>query len=113
MPTEAYIRYIKQDCTALVWVKVTRAANDQPVEDAVVEITLLDQNDEPVNGQPWPVGIPHVAGGVYEGYLSELIEGEIEQPYVGKMSVVSPTDGVANLVIPIQFETNQGVSDGS
>lgn len=108
MPTEAFIRYIKKDCTGLVSVTIAGAANDDPVEDATVQVTLLDEAAQPLAGQAWPLMVPHVEEGVYEGYLSEQLEGEIGTPYNAKMLITSPTQGVSNLVIPVQFEMNQG-----
>jgi hypothetical protein len=108
MPTAAYVRYIKSDCTALVRVELTHASSDVPIEDAVVRCTLIDELEQEVGGQAWPVDIPHVAQGVHEGYLSEQLNGAIGEPYQALISVVSPTAGKAELVIPVTFEANAG-----
>lgn len=112
MPTEAYVRYIKKNCTGLVQVKIEDAATEEPVEDAVVQCTIVNEAGGELGGQAWPLLMPHVSGGDYHGYLSEQLEGEVGSNYEAHIVCTSPTAGVSNVVVPVEFELNRGDYDG-
>lgn len=65
----------------------------QPVTDAVVELTIVDQNQEIVPGIAFPQTLDNQGNGIYNIVLGSLLEIVRLMNYWAQIYSVSPTKG--------------------
>lgn len=86
-----------------------RTSTTSFINDAAVEVTLLDANGDEVAGQTWPVTLDYVAAsdGRYVGNLSESLELTEQAEGILLISIVSD-DLVASVRRPVRFAVRTG-----
>ena len=65
-------------------------ARDELVNDATVNVTVLDRVRKPVLGQAWPLQLKNVADGRYTGTTNSNLTLERGRPYVVQVVAVTP-----------------------
>lgn len=71
---------------------LTDDATGQVVTGATVTAQLEDVAGTPVSGEAWPIALPHIGGGVYQGIASYLVAVQVGVSYV--VEIVATVSGV-------------------
>ena len=79
------------------------------INDATVRVTLLDENDDEIAGQSWPVTMSYVSGsdGDYKGLLSNGLSITAETEGTAVVEVISGSSR-AKIRRPVRFEERTG-----
>lgn len=82
MPDDAI--YVAND-TRVELAGLVNASTGNPVNGAAVTMTLVDENDDPVDGQAWPTSLMPLGSGRYAGLIdssADLLPGRNYRLYV-------------------------------
>ena len=75
-----------------IWIQLFDS-DGEPVTDATVNLTMVDQNQEPVSGVAWPQELTNQGNGVYDITLPGTLGAIRNQSYWSQFDGTSPAKG--------------------
>lgn len=77
------------------------------INNAIVEVTLLDSDGNEVAGQSWPATMSYVSGsdGIYEGILEDGLSLSVDDELTARVTVDAGSDSLAQWDVPAVART--------